>query len=115
MTIQPDQYKLQDVCTILQYSDETIRRLAAAGILVKRGRGRNARISAASVRALLDHLDRGGDLWEAPTMRSDRPAVVPMVMAASTKTKKGSGSRRSGSRPDNDPTLFVLNRNKTLK
>jgi hypothetical protein len=51
MSIEPEQYRPADVCRMLQYSAETIRKLVIAGILIKRGRGSSARISAASVNA----------------------------------------------------------------
>lgn len=116
MSAQPDQYKLEDVIVILQYSRQTVQRLVQEGILIKRSRGQSARYSRASVEALLRHLEAGGGLWDAPKMRVTKPAAVaPVVTAQPGKTKTANGGRRSASTSERDPSKFALNRNKTLK
>jgi hypothetical protein len=116
MTIQPAQYRISEVETILAYKYGTICALVAEGILIKHGRGQNARISAASVNALLQHLENGGDLWQAPRMRSARPVAVPMGMGRSGKTsKQADGGPHSASQREADSTRFEPLRRKTLK
>ncbi len=96
--LQPAQYTMQQVKTLLSYSHQTIYRLVEAGILVKHGHGQHARYSAAAITALLEHLAAGGELWDAPrqTNRVARPVpVAPVVKARSTVIKTGNGGPRS--------------------
>jgi len=119
-TLAPAFYKLTEVETRLNLDYQTIYRLCRAGILVKSGRGKGVLISAESVEALVSWMEQGGDKWDAPRMRNDRPETptAPAVRAPSGKTVKAvaggtlSASMESSTntgRLTSKPPLRVLN------
>jgi hypothetical protein len=119
-TIERAFYKLVEVETILNLDYQTIYRLCRAGILVKTGRSKGVLISAQSVHALVTWMEQGGDKWDAPRIRRDRPASLPepAVRAVSGKTAKLAATGTPSASTENNtnierlvskPPLRVLN------
>jgi hypothetical protein len=117
---EPAFYKLPEVETILNLSYQTIYRLCRLGILVKTGRSKGVLISAQSVHALVTWMEQGGDKWDAPKIRRDRPVSLPapVVRAASGKTAKPAATGTPSASTENStnierlaskPPLRVLN------
>lgn len=114
--IQPIMYTYDQVAQMLSISNDMIRRLVNAGILVRYLRAKNSRISAESVNALVAHIKAGGDLWNAPKMKRERPLVVgPTATGRSgRKPKPDNGGPHSDSPKDSAPIKFVPLRRKML-